>query len=68
MRARNPVVIPRNHHVEAMLTITAETRDPSYVEGFLDVLRTPYERRPETEKFTDAPADGDKNYVTFCGT
>jgi uncharacterized protein YdiU (UPF0061 family) len=68
MRQNNPVVIPRNHHVEAILEACEQSGEASSAEAFLNVLRTPYEQRPETETYQDAPCDGDVNYRTFCGT
>ncbi len=52
MRQHNPVVIPRNHHVET----------------FHQVLRFPYEALAQTSEYQDPPSDGDKGYQTFCGT
>jgi uncharacterized protein YdiU (UPF0061 family) len=68
MRKANPVVIPRNHHVEAILAHTQETLDTARAEEFLQVLRAPYEVGKHTAKYQDSPADGDRDYVTFCGT
>jgi uncharacterized protein YdiU (UPF0061 family) len=68
MRRHNPVVIPRNHHVEAALAAAVTDGDPAPTERFLDVLRAPYELRPETPRYQDPPADLDAGYQTFCGT
>lgn len=68
MRAHNPRVIPRNHHVEAMLDHTVQTRDTERLKTFLRVLHSPYEQTEHTPQFSDPPTDGDKNYMTFCGT
>ena len=59
MRQHNPVVIPRNHHVEKVIQACEETGRAESVEKFLQVLRSPYE---------ELPSDGDENYKTFCGT
>jgi len=68
MLKQNPVVIPRNHHVEAVLQHCETTGDFSVVESFLKVLRSPYEVLPETHLYQDAASDGDEHYQTFCGT
>lgn len=68
MVSNNPVVIPRNHHVEAILANTQATGDLTALHEFLAVLRQPYTRLDNTEKYQDSPVDGDESYHTFCGT
>ncbi|MDY0189579.1 MAG: YdiU family protein [Desulfuromonas sp.] len=72
MRQHNPVVIPRNHHVEAILRLFEQPNSlPEAVtqaEQFLQVLRSPYIELPQTANFQDPPRDGDRGYRTFCGT
>jgi protein adenylyltransferase len=68
MARHNPVVIPRNHHVEAVLRACEETGEAAAAEDFLEVLRSPYQELPRTARFQDPPADGDRGYQTFCGT
>jgi len=72
MRKNNPLVIPRNHHVEAILassqTAYQEKGDLSDLDDFLAVLKQPYTQLANTEGYQDAPNDGDENYHTFCGT
>ncbi|WOH36132.1 YdiU family protein [Thalassotalea fonticola] len=68
MQVNNPVVIPRNHHVEAILTECETSGDLSRADRFLQVLRSPYKQLPHTSEFQDLPEDGDVNYRTFCGT
>ena len=68
MAKTNPAVIPRNHHVEAVLADCAQSRAGSCVEPFLGVLRAPYDPGPEASRYQDPPADGDRGYQTFCGT
>lgn len=64
----NPVVIPRNHHVEAILEISQETGNLTTLYDFLSVLRQPYVTLDQTKNYQDSPADGGVNYNTFCGT
>ncbi len=68
MQANNPVVIPRNHHVERVLKVCEEAGSTEEVEDFLTVLRSPYSELPNTCNYQDVPEDNDKNYRTFCGT
>jgi uncharacterized protein YdiU (UPF0061 family) len=68
MRQHNPVVIPRNHHVEEVLQECEQTGRAQSAEQFLQVLRSPYEELAQTPNYQDPPSDGDKNYRTFCGT
>jgi uncharacterized protein YdiU (UPF0061 family) len=68
MRQHNPVVIPRNHHVEEVIQECEETGRVTLAEKFLQVLRSPYEELAQTSEYQDPPSDGDKNYKTFCGT
>jgi uncharacterized protein YdiU (UPF0061 family) len=68
MQRHNPAVIPRNHHVEAVLRECTETLEVAAAERFLGVLRSPYEELPRTAQYQDPPADGDRGYQTFCGT
>jgi len=68
MSQHSPVVIPRNHHVEAAIARCTETLDPAPAERLLEVLRAPHEALPRTAEYQDPPADGDRNYRTFCGT
>jgi uncharacterized protein YdiU (UPF0061 family) len=68
MRRYNPVVIPRNHHVEHVLRECELQNSGEPAEHFLQVLRTPYQETEKTVSYQDLPEDGDKNYRTFCGT
>ncbi len=68
MRQQNPVVIPRNHHVEAVIQECVATGKATSVEKFLRVLRSPYKELAQTSQYQDPPSDNDKNYRTFCGT
>jgi uncharacterized protein YdiU (UPF0061 family) len=68
MRQHNPVVIPRNHHVEKVIQACEQTGRSTLAEKFLQVLRSPYEELAQTSDYQDPPSDGDENYKTFCGT
>jgi len=72
MRKNNPLVIPRNHHVEVILASSQasyeEKGDLSALHDFLAILKQPYTQLAKTVDYQDAPSDGDENYHTFCGT
>ncbi|MBT3530406.1 MAG: YdiU family protein [Gammaproteobacteria bacterium] len=68
MRKNNPVVIPRNHHVEAAVKSAEEALDPALANRMLEVMRNPYRSTTNTALYQDLPVDGDKQYQTFCGT
>ena len=68
MRANNPLVIPRNHHIERVLANCEESGHSYAVDDILAVLRSPYDEIDNTRQYQDLPLDGDSNYRTFCGT
>jgi uncharacterized protein YdiU (UPF0061 family) len=68
MRQHNPVVIPRNHHLEEVIQACEQTGKATLAEKFLQILRSPYEELAQTSEYQDPPSDGDENYKTFCGT
>ena len=72
MEKTNPLVIPRNHHVERILANTQtsyqENGDLTALHDFLAVIQQPYSSLAKTRDYQDAPSDGDENYHTFCGT
>jgi uncharacterized protein YdiU (UPF0061 family) len=63
----NPIYIPRNHNVEAVLT-AATDGDLTPLHQLLDVLAQPFKQRSGYESFaTPAPSEF-AHYQTFCGT
>ncbi len=68
MRNHNPVIIPRNHHVEAAIKESEQTGEVNKAQALLKVLRSPYQELAQTAQYQMPPDDGDKNYQTFCGT
>jgi uncharacterized protein YdiU (UPF0061 family) len=68
MKKNNPVVIPRNHHVERVLKSCQETGETKAADDFLTVLRSPYDELITTKNYQDTPSDHDRHYQTFCGT
>lgn len=68
MQQSNPLVIPRNHHMEHVLSACQEHGDCRAAEEFLTVLRSPFKAIKQTSKFQDQDIEGDQSYRTFCGT
>ncbi|MEW8505372.1 MAG: protein adenylyltransferase SelO [Candidatus Thiodiazotropha sp.] len=68
MQQVNPVVIPRNHHMEQTLSECLRSGDSSAAEKFIEVLRSPYEATSNTLQYQLVPEDADVDYQTFCGT
>jgi uncharacterized protein YdiU (UPF0061 family) len=68
MEKVNPFIIPRNHLIEKAITQSVETGETEYAKTLLNALRTPYERNEKNKKFDEVAEDGDRNYVTYCGT
>jgi len=68
MRRHNPLVIPRNHHIEEAIQECEQDGTTTLAERFMQVLRSPYMELTHTAEFQDPPQDGDKGYQTFCGT
>ncbi|SON48701.1 protein adenylyltransferase SelO [Vibrio tapetis] len=68
MRKSNPLVIPRNHHIESVISQCELTGKPESAIAILKVLTSPYHENSETKHYQDAGDDNDKYYQTFCGT
>jgi uncharacterized protein YdiU (UPF0061 family) len=64
----NPLLIPRNHHVEAALS-AAQTGDLAPFERLLRAVRKPFEADPQYADLAEpAPPGFTDGYRTFCGT
>ncbi|HWJ34304.1 MAG TPA: YdiU family protein [Steroidobacteraceae bacterium] len=68
MRSVNPVVIPRNHRIEAVIVAAVEHGNFAPFEELSRALSRPYEDRPETSAFADPPLPDERVLQTFCGT
>ena len=68
MHATNPIYIPRNHRVEAVLAAAIEREDYGPFEELMTVLARPFEERPEFAAYAEPPTDDRSGYKTFCGT
>ena len=68
MQLNNPVVIPRNHHIEKVLEQVENELSNQGAMPFLEVIQSPYSMLKNTSKYQDLSPDNDLNYQTFCGT
>jgi len=68
MLESNPYIVPRNHLVELAIEKCVNSEDTEYVESLVDALATPYDRNGKNALFDETPSDGDRSYVTYCGT
>jgi uncharacterized protein YdiU (UPF0061 family) len=68
MRAVNPVFIPRNHRIEAVIKAAEEEDDFAPFEELVAVLAKPYEDQPAFARYADPPRPDERVLRTFCGT
>jgi uncharacterized protein YdiU (UPF0061 family) len=68
LRQVNPIYIPRNHHVEAVLQAAIEQSDLAPFERLFTVLQKPYDERPDDSDYATSPVSRETPYRTFCGT
>ena len=68
MRKVNPVFIPRNHLIEAVLEAAVERQNFQPFETLLDAVTSPYEDRPELNHFAEPARPEERIIATFCGT
>jgi uncharacterized protein YdiU (UPF0061 family) len=68
MHAVNPIYIPRNHRVQAVITAAIERQDYAPFEGLLTVLNRPFDERPEYAAYALPPQPEERVRETFCGT
>ena len=63
----NPIYIPRNHQVQQAIDKAYEN-DFSKMLEMIDVIKRPFEEKPQYSSYAEAPLDGQKVQRTFCGT
>ena len=68
MATVNPLVIPRNHHIESVLAACEQERKPQMAEALLAVLSSPYEMTDNTFYYQSFKGQEDFGYRTYCGT
>ena len=64
----NPLYIPRNHQVEAVIEAAVERDDFAPFEALVAVLARPFEAQPGREDYERPPAVHERVLATFCGT
>ncbi|MBN9110897.1 MAG: YdiU family protein [Pseudonocardia sp.] len=67
MNRLNPVVIPRNHHVEPALR-AAERGDLAPFRRLLGAVSSPFEERADLADLVGPPPEDAIPHVTYCGT
>ena len=67
MRSVNPLVIPRNHIVEEVLTAANENNLDSLIK-LNKILSKPYINQDDIENYQNVTSTNYKDYKTFCGT
>ena len=67
MQENNPVIIPRNHIVENVLS-SADEGDLNPLKKFLKILENPYNKNLEISNYYKTDIKSGETYMTFCGT
>ena len=67
MRDSNPVIIPRNQHVEDTLD-AAEQGNIKPFQALLEAVQKPFDATESNTMFRTPPPHAVRNYQTFCGT
>ena len=67
MKKNNPVIIPRNHHVEYALQQTLEGHMTPF-QHLLKALTHPYQENPRLKVYQKTPSDHERITPNFCGT
>jgi len=68
MRAVNPVYIPRNHQIEAVIRAAEDNNDFAPFYALLEVLQRPFEYQQGKDKYMLPPEPQEIVKQTFCGT
>jgi uncharacterized protein YdiU (UPF0061 family) len=68
MNAVNPLFIPRNHRIEAVIEAAVERDDFGPLEELITVLATPYDEQPRRMDYALPPTPQERVLQTFCGT
>ena len=67
MRNINPIIIPRNHQVERVISAAAHG-DFKHFRDFLEVLKEPFKADGKSKPYQIPPEPRERVYQTFCGT
>ncbi|MCW9015018.1 MAG: YdiU family protein [Gammaproteobacteria bacterium] len=68
MQSVNPVYIPRNHQIEAVIRAAEDDNDFAPFHALHDVLQNPFQRQQGKDSYLLPPAPDEVVQQTFCGT
>ncbi|MDH5424136.1 MAG: YdiU family protein [Gammaproteobacteria bacterium] len=68
MLSVNPVYIPRNHQIEAVIRAAEDHNDFSAFHALHALLQNPFSYQSGMDKYMLPPAAGEVVHQTFCGT
>ena len=68
MRGVNPLFIPRNHRIAAVIAAAQEQGDFAPLDELVTVLAKPYEDQPGFAAYAEPPKPDERVVETFCGT
>ena len=68
MWAVNPLYIPRNRRVEAVIRAAIDEDDFAPFHELVTVLSNPFEVQPAFARYAEPPAEHEQVHRTFCGT
>ncbi|MGL9618036.1 YdiU family protein [Bradyrhizobium sp. U531] len=68
MNAVNPMFIPRNHRVEAVIQAAVDDDNYAPFEELVLVLAKPFDDQPDHAPYADPPLPDQRVLRTFCGT
>ena len=68
LSASNPVIIPRNHHIEFAIQAAYRDHDFEPFKALNTAVTDPYNDALETSAFHSPPAENERVQRTFCGT
>ena len=68
MQAVNPVYIPRNHQVEAVIRAAEDRNDFAPFHALHDVLQAPFDYQNGKDHYMQPPEPDEVVHQTFCGT
>ncbi len=68
MRSVSPVIIPRNHQIEAAIKAAVSNEDFSKFHRLVEDLANPFDDRPGIADLKEPPKPDEVVHQTFCGT
>ena len=68
MRSVNPVYIPRNHQIEAVIRAAEDHADFAPFHALHEVLKNPFQYQPGKDAYMRPPEPEEVVHQTFCGT